>query len=386
MTVHPPRARAVRRTLRARAAVTFGAVVIALLPLVGAMPADATTVSPTPTPSPAVPVGTTQFTLSPVGSGIVQPGDRLSVSVTLQNSTAAATPPVTVTLSLGAAPLRDRAALTAWLNGDGSGARTEQVGATTIDSVPVGGEQVEGIGIEATDPVLVGRAPGVYPLVAEYQGPDGAVTSTSAMIVPDPEATPVGLGVVVPITAGALADGLLTTAALAELTAPTGSLTNQLNAIEGTSVILAVDPAIPAAIRGAGNVGAHFGGRMAGAIRRASAVAIRTAVRRRRCRRAAQGRTVATTPADVALACRSAGDFIPVPAPTSEPEPTPAPTPTPEVDPDAPVYPDLPALFDTGGGRPGVYWPAAGAAGPDTVATLGGITVRVRPRSRSYRR
>ena len=72
----------------------------------------------------------------------------------------------------------------------------------------------------------------------------------------------------------------------------------------------------------------------------------------------------------------SPNDFIPV-DPTATPEPSPLrrPTPTADVDPDAPVYPDLDSLLDIGGGRAGVFWPAAGAAGPDTVATLGGLTV-----------
>ena len=51
--------------------------------------ASTSTPTPTPTPTPDIPAGTTQFTLSPVGSGIVQPGDPLAVSVTLQNGTAA---------------------------------------------------------------------------------------------------------------------------------------------------------------------------------------------------------------------------------------------------------------------------------------------------------
>ena len=67
--------------------------------------------------------------------------------------------------------------------------------------------------------------------------------------MPDDAAAPVGVGVVVPVTAGPTAEGLLTADELVELTGPEGSLTNILDAVEGTEAILAVDPAIPAAIR-----------------------------------------------------------------------------------------------------------------------------------------
>ena len=111
MTVTPPRERADRRTLRRRAIAALGAITVAVLPLLGGPPATAAT--PTPTPEPSIAAGTTAFTLSPVGSGIVRPGDRLSVSVTLENGTDAALDAVPVTLALGSTPLRDREALTA---------------------------------------------------------------------------------------------------------------------------------------------------------------------------------------------------------------------------------------------------------------------------------
>jgi hypothetical protein len=101
MTVTPPPERAIRRTLRTRAVAAVGAVAIAVLPLLGALPATAATPTPTPSPTPDVPVGTTVFTLSPVGNGIVREGEPLTVSVTLQNGTDAATAPITVVLSLG---------------------------------------------------------------------------------------------------------------------------------------------------------------------------------------------------------------------------------------------------------------------------------------------
>jgi hypothetical protein len=371
MTVTHPRERADRRTLRRRAIAALGLITVALLPLLGGP--TATAASPTPTPEPSIAAGTTAFTLSPVGSGIVRPGDRLSVSVTLENGTDAAIDAVPVTLALGSTPLRDRDALTAWLGGDAEGVRVEEVATGAIDAVAPGSAQIAGIGLEADDPALQGLEPGVYPLVAAYSGAAGPVRSTSAIIVPDDAAPPVGLGVIVPITVAGLSDGLLTADQLRELTAPAGSLTNQLNAVEGTQAILAVDPAIPAAIRVLG------------------ASAPQTALLwLDRLEALPQSRfPLQFGDADVAVQIESGlsrpavptslstymdpADFVPETEET--PQATPDATPTAEADPNAPVFPSLSELLDIGGGRSGVFWPAAATAGPGTVSTLGGLTV-----------
>ena len=371
MTVTPPRARARRRGLRTRAVAILGGLAVAILPMLAPVAAGAAT--PTPTPQPVVPAGITVFTLSPVGGGVVRPGEQLAVSVALQNGTELPIAPASVTLALGASPLADREALTDWLAGETSGVATADVGTGAIDAVAPGGTQVAGIGVEAANPVLQNREPGVYPLIATYQGADGPETSTSAMIVPDDSAETVGIGVVVPITAEGLSEGLLTRDQLIALTAPTGSLSTQLNAVEGTSSILAVDPAIPASIRVLGTS--------------APATALEWLAR---LDALPQSRfPLQFGDADVAVQLEaglprplaptslsfymSPADFAPGTGPT--PEATSGPTATADVDPDAPVYPDLATLLDIGGGRAGVFWPAAGTAGPENLATLGGLTV-----------
>ena len=247
----PGLGRRARRVLAVTAVLVLGAPVAAVASVA---PADAgavqsTTPAPTPTPTPDVPLGETVFTLSPVANGTVRPGEELAVSVTLQNGTLATTAPAAVTLFLGSEPLEDREELTAWLAGENEGVALAPVGSTTLEPVLPQSQQVNGIVVAPGDPALAGRTPGVYPLSATYESPNGPVVSTSAMIVPREGAPAVGVGVVVPITAGATADGLLTALELTALTSPSGSLTNQLDAVEGTEAIIAVDPAIPAAIR-----------------------------------------------------------------------------------------------------------------------------------------
>ena len=371
MTVTHPRERADRRTLRGRAIAALGLITLALLPLLGGPSASAS--SPTPTPEPSIAAGTTAFTLSPVGSGIVRPGDRLSVSVTLENGTDAALDAVPVTLALGSTALRDREALTAWLGGDAEGIRVEQIATGAIDAVAPGSAQIAGIGVEADNPALQGLEPGVYPLVATYSGATGPVRSPSAIIVPDEAATPVGVGVIVPITVAGLSDGLLTADQLIELTSPTGSLTNQLNAVEGTQTILAVDPAIPAAIRVLGTSAPDSA--LLWLDRLEALPQSRFPLQFGDADVAVQIESGLARPAaPTSLAAyMEPRDFIPEPEET--PQATPGATPTAEVDPNAPVFPSLPELLDIGGGRSGVFWPAAGTAGPGTVSTLGGLTI-----------
>lgn len=372
MTVTPPPQRAVRRARRTRAVATVAVVVMALLPVFLGGAADAATPTPTPTPTPPIPIGTTQFTLSPAASGIVRPGEDLTVSVTLQNGMTVATTPVAVGLDLGSSALPDRAALTAWLDGD-AGASTERVGGATIGAVAPGGQHIERIAVTANDPVLAGRAPGVYPLVATYEGTDGPVSSRSTMIVPDDHAAQIGVGVIVPITAGVLSEGLLTSDQLTTLTAPTGALTARLDAVAGTSAILAVDPAIPASIRVLGSAAPESA--LEWLDRLESIPQERFALQFGDADVAVQleaGLPRAAQPTSLS-AYMQPQNFVPDQEATPTPTPTPQPTPT-DIDPEAPVYPDLTTLLDIGGGRPGVYWPAPGAAGPETIGTLGALT------------
>ncbi|HYI51079.1 MAG TPA: DUF6049 family protein [Microbacterium sp.] len=334
-----------------------------------AVPAFAMSTQPAPTPTPTsdVPSGETVFTLSPVANGTVRPGEGLAVSVILQNGTSVATGPATVTLSLGTAPLRDRAALTAWLAGETAGVALSPVGSTTLAAVLPGSEQVDGIVLAPGDPVLAGRAPGVYPLSATYESADGQVVSTSAMIVPGQGTAEVGIGVVVPITAGAITDGLLTPLQLAGLTSPAGALTDQLDAVEGTASILAIDPAIPAAIRALGTA--------APVSATAWLARLEALPNSRFALQFGDADVVAQLQAGLARPLRpislqaymDPADFVPPADATPSPSPTAAPT--------APVYPTVSQLTDIGGARENVYWPGTGTATPDVVATLGGLVV-----------
>ncbi|WP_169582909.1 MULTISPECIES: DUF6049 family protein [Microbacterium] len=374
MTVTPSGKPARRRATRAAAALL--AILTALA--VPALPATADTVtpSPTPTPTPPIPSGTTAFTLAPISNGIVSPGDPLVVSLTLQNETLVSTAAVTATVSLGREPVADRSALAEWLDGETSGVTTQAVATASLEPVSPGATAVTSARVEADDPALAGLDPGVYPIVATYRGASGNVSSTSAVVVPPTDAREIGIGVMVPVTAGPLAEGLLTADQLTALTAPDGALTAQLDGAEGTAAILAIDPAIPASIRVLGTAAPETA--TTWLTRLEQLPNSRFALQFGDADVAAQveaGLSAPLGPTSL-TAYMNPDDFVPEPEADTDAgtEPTPQPTPTEDVDPQAPVYPTLEELLDIGvNTRDGVYWPLAGTATPGVVAQLGGI-------------
>ena len=191
--------------------------------------------------------------------GSVAPGSAMSASVTVQNETETALSPGRVSIELGRTPLADAASVSAWLDNGEGGAAFASLGAEATEAVEAGGTVTTSVFVpQAT---LGELAPGVYPLRAELNGTtaDGLdsdssvaaeVSATSVLIIaagPAPE-----VGVLVPITATPESGALLSAVELVALTAPDGALTAQLDAVAGTAATLAIDPAIPAAIRALG--------------------------------------------------------------------------------------------------------------------------------------
>ena len=398
----PSGTRVATRGIRARALRAAGAVIVATTLLLGvplgtisAVAATTPTPGATVAPEPDPLAGQSTLTLSPVGRGTVSSGEGLAVSVSLQNGTDAATPTTTVTLSLADAPLIDRSALTAWLGGDAEGVRVAEVGSVVLAPVPAGADATGGIVLDPGDPALVGRTPGVYPLVATSTGPDGSLTSTSAMIVSGNGPAAVGMGIVVPITAGPTAEGLLSAAELLELTAAEGSLTRALDAVTATEVILAVDPAIAAAIHVLGTsapvsavdwlqrlealpnsrFALQFGDADVAAQLEAGQPRPQEPTSLQYAMQPADFPPPPTVPEPGKTATPSPDPTSPALDPTTSPAPDPSATTAAPVDPAAPAYPTLSELLDIGDARPGVYWPATGTATIEVVSALSASTV-----------
>ncbi|QKJ21320.1 hypothetical protein HQM25_17505 [Microbacterium hominis] len=357
-------------------------------PLVGGPAARADEVTPSPSPTAPALTGTTTFTLSPVENGVVDAGEALTVSVSVQNGTAATIPALSVDLGLGTTALPDRVALSAWLAGTTTSVTTQPVASATLESIPSGGEQGSGMTVPADDPLLEGLAPGVYPLVASYTSGDDAdgdglgdvVASTSVVIIPDPEATPVGISVVVPLTAGVRSEGLLSAVELAELTAPGGSLSAQVAAVAGTDAVIGIDPAIVASIRVLGD--AAPASARAWLARLDDLPNERFSLQFGDADPAVQleaGATRLLSPSSLAYAMDDA-DFpvveetedaaIGIDPSDDSAEVVPSPSPTGE-NPDEPVLPTTAELVAIDGARGATYWPTPGAASPEALARLG---------------
>lgn len=336
------------------------------LALSGAITASA---AESPSPSPSASAAAPALTLAPATGGILRPGAALSVSAVLTGAPAADVP---VTLELGTGPLNDRGALAAWLAGQAN-AQLAVVGTGTISAATsstgtgtgtaastTGQEAVANITVAADDPNLVGRGPGVYPVRLSADVSGEILQATSVIVVPD-DAVTATVGVVVPITAPPGGRGVIDVETLSALTAPDGALTEQLDAVDGTAAILAIDPAIPASIRVLGTAAPQ------------SATAWLTRLE------ALPNSRFALQYGDADLATQvQAGLSAPL-APTSlvtyESETTrpvtASPSPSASATPGPPALPDLAQLLDIGpGAQSGVLWPATGTAGGDVVAAL----------------
>ena len=308
------------------------------------------------------------FTMAPSGHGIVTEDQQIGMSLTVGNSGPAPLPAGQVTVEVGTAPLASRDALSAWSVTGRTEVGFKPAATTPIDPVGAQSADTTPLFLAPADLGLNPETPGVYPLRATYTVGATPLVAVSTLIVPSAGPTPAGVTVVVPITGPATTSGLLTGAELAEATAEDGMLREQLDAVTDTSAVLAVDPALVAAVRVLGSTApedattwledllALPNERFAlqfGDADIASQIAAGTG----------EPLTVPTlSPYTVADA------FAPVPSATpSIPPATPAPSSG------DPALPTLAELTDIGATRDGVFWPATGTAGAETVAALAAV-------------
>ncbi|WP_309127143.1 DUF6049 family protein [Microbacterium sp.] len=347
------RPRAQRLLSRLAAALVVGSVAVGAALTTGASPASAATDEPTETG------GAVTLALSTGSGATVAPGSSLLSSVALDNDTDAALSAGTVTIELSTTRLPDSASLDAWLDGGTSPGRFRAVATEATPAVDGGSTATTEVIVDAAD--LGALTPGVYPLRATLngatsEGEEGEPVAQQASATTVLVVAPTGdhrTGVIVPITATPADGSLLTSDELSTLTAPDGALTGQLDAVTGTTALLAVDPAIPAAIRMLGT--------------RAPAGAIAWLDRLENlpndiftlqfadadaATQAHAGQSTLLAPQELAPLLQPA-DF---PLPEAPPTPTPTPTPGPTAAAD-PALPDNAALSAIRGAQGGILWP-----------------------------
>jgi hypothetical protein len=333
-----------------RAILATVAAVLLIMTGVAAGPASAATPTPTPTLS-----GEVTATLAPLNNGVVAGGEALSAAVTVSNGTTAPVDAASATLNLADAPLTGRAALQEWLRGEGGIPAGAAAAITAVPEVPSAGSVTASFLVPAADATLAGRAAGVYAAWVTV----GPLAARSVIVVPAP--TTAAVGIVVPITAGALRSGLLSAAALESLTASDGDLTVQLDAVAGTPAILAVDPAIPAAIRALGTTAPPSAVEWLDRLEQLpnSRFALQFGDADVSTQLAAG---LATPWQPTSLVSYLSEDGFPAQRTAT---PTPAPDGTP-----ATTVPDLAALLDVGAASAAAYWPPTGTTSPAIVGAL----------------
>ncbi|ONI64865.1 hypothetical protein CSIV_09140 [Microbacterium sp. CSI-V] len=350
-----------RRSLTRRFLATLAAAALAL----GLAAPLAATAATTPTPSPSAGAVAPTLTAAPAGNGILRAGETLAVLTTLTNSGGATVSATSVSLSIGATPLADDAALTRWLSGDASGVTLQQIATGNLDATAPAAQTSVSFTVQGTDPALLGRAAGVYPVLAQTGGGASLQAPTVVVVPADGASTP--LAVVVPITAAPRTGGLLTADELADLTAVDGALSAQLDAVDGSVATLAVDPAIPAAIRVLGSSAPPTA--VAWLKRLLALPNDRFALQFGDADLSAQIRAGVTTPlAPTSLqSYMTASDFTqPVSGVTT-------PSPSASAAPGQPSFPDLTALLDIGSADQNVFWPATGSVDGAVVSALGSL-------------
>ncbi|HEV7848842.1 MAG TPA: DUF6049 family protein [Mycetocola sp.] len=180
--------------------------------------------------------------------------EAMTLTVTIDNSTAAELPAGNLVLESGIEPIESRTALADWLAGTGKLSSDR-----LLTSVPV--PVLEPGARHTATPITVSAAllglpaeAGAYPLDASYTSGNTVVGASEAIVhTPDATHRPLGVAVAAPITAPPGTTGLLGGDALALYTSPTGVLTRQLDGLIDRPVALGIDPMIIASIRALGS-------------------------------------------------------------------------------------------------------------------------------------
>ena len=192
--------------------------------------------------------------------GLVAPGSAITAMLTVQNETESKLSSGQVQVELSRTPLTDEASVTSWLDEGEAPGEFDTIGSDTTDALDAGASAMTTVFVPAE--TLGALAPGVYPLRAELTGAKAAdsaddrsatveATATTVLVVADSQTAQVG--VMVPLTATPENGVLLSAEELSTLTGPEGALTAQLDGVAGTTAVLAIDPAILAAIRALGS-------------------------------------------------------------------------------------------------------------------------------------
>lgn len=196
-----------------------------------------------------------QLVAAPAASGIVRPGEPLSVRVTVSNDGDRPSGPIALALSVDGEHAVDAAELAVWFDGGALDADDRAVASATLSSLEPGASAVLDLIVPAGTPVLSGafgpRLATVRAELAEADADAAVIADRTALVwMPDATAVPVaGTTFVAAITTPGETAAFLPAETLERYTAEGGALTRTLDAVAGRPVLLAIDPRIIASIR-----------------------------------------------------------------------------------------------------------------------------------------
>lgn len=315
--------------------------------------------------------GLVELHISAGSNGVIAVGSPLSATVTIVNDTDQQLSAGRLALELNRTPLADSAAVEAWLT---EGTSTGPfAGLATESSSPVDAAGTSSAGMLVPVEELGHLAPGVYPLRATLSGATTGdlqedtltsrnVTAAGVLVVDDGQRPQITT--IVPITATPENGDLLGAEELAQLTGPDGTLAAQLDGVAGTGAVLAVDPAIPAAIR--------VLGQSAPASATAWLARLEVLPNERFALQFADADPAVQAQAGLTelLSPPSLAPYLD-PADFTAGSGTPTPTPTPTPEPVQPVLPDDAELTGIRGAVPGLLWPTGDVTTADLAAFAG---------------
>ncbi|MFF1571745.1 DUF6049 family protein [Leifsonia sp. NPDC058292] len=379
VSARPTRRRGLRGlSARFVAALTGASLAIALLPAAGALASPAATAG-APAGAPAdVSTAAGDSDDSPLtasvaaeNAGVLSPGQVLTVSITITNSSQLAYGAGTAVLWVDPAAQKSRSTLDAWLTSTDAVDQAVTVGSAPITALEPGSSTVVTVTVPAASvPFATDPSQSVFGIGASVTVGATTTNARSSLVwSPGATATPSTVGVVMPIVSPSTSDGLISADDLATYTAPNGVLTRELDGLmHHSTVAIGLDPMIVASIRALGNAAPASASDWLERLSRLPNDTFSLGFGDADLVGQFQsGLTKPLAPTSLAYAL-DAKNFTPSPTPVGEPteststptvSPTPSPTPTAG---NAPVLPTLDELVSWNFSLQGIAWP-----GDDTV-------------------
>ncbi|NRG42210.1 hypothetical protein HRK28_14945 [Rathayibacter sp. VKM Ac-2835] len=241
--------RAVPQLLR-----SAGAAVLSIALLGGALPVAASAAEPTALESGQA---TVTATVGAANDGVLLPGEDLQLAVSVRNGTTESIDGARVEVAIDEDILDSRAELAEWLDGEAEDEGTSTGDGADVRLLPSSSAQV-GVTVPAadlpfsTDSIRDPEAFGTHTVSVTVTSPGGTVATARGVVELStgfPSEQETGVSVLVPLTVPDTADGLLSAETLQDYTQTTGTLSRQLDSVDGRAVTIGVDPRILASIR-----------------------------------------------------------------------------------------------------------------------------------------